>query len=240
MKYRILAVIVIILMLFSITVNASNYEYTITTGDSFKSARSGDDLTDISEKLNMTPQDLNSYFTKNGLVYIAVSDDGKSQIKISAFTDNFSSEVSDIAYLNDSVMSEFIAAVSNDAATPAQVVVNDGRKFLCLKNTLQDSGGIYTVTQYITICNNKTFYFAAYNDGNDTSQEMIDIFNTFKLKENVTTTTTDTPKVNNKTFSAYATIINCGIIAFAIIAIVCLLGIIKSYSKAQENNQNDD
>ena len=227
-------------MLFSLTVSASSYEYTITTGDSFKSARSGDDLTDISEKLNMTPQDLNSYFTKNGLVYIAVSEDGKSQIKISAFTDNFSSEVSDIAYLNDSIMSEFIKAVSNDAVIPAQIVVNNGRKFLCVKNTLQDSGGVYTVTQYITICNNKTFYFAAYNDGEDTSQEMIDIFNTFKLKENVTPTSADTPKVNNNSFTAYATLINCGVIVFAIIAVVCLLGIIKSYSKAQEEQANDN
>ncbi len=218
-------------MLFSITVGATSYEYTISTDDGFISAKSEDDLTVISEKLNMTSQDLHSYFTKNGLIYIAVSLDGKSQVKISAFTDNFSSEVGDIAYLNDAVMEEFIEAVSGDADSPAQIVTNNGRKFLCLKDTLKDSGGVYTVTQYITICNNQTFYFAGYNDGEDTSQAILDIFETFKLHEVVTPSPNENSPQKNSTIAIPSILINCGVVLFAIVAAVALFGIIKPYFK---------
>ncbi len=240
MKYRILSVIIVVLILLSVPVSASNYEYTITTDNNFISARSGDDLTAISEKLNITLQELNSHFTKNGLIYIAVSEDGKSQVKISAFTDNFSSEVGDIAYLDDTVMSQFIESVSDGSDSPAYVVTNNGRKFLCVKNTLQDTGGVYTVTQYITICNNQTFYFAGYNDGEDTSEEISNIFKSFKLNE--ASTTSGDEKVQSSDKLTISTIlINCGIVVFALIAVFALYGIIKSYfKKDQEPNENEN
>ncbi len=240
LKYRILAIIVVAVMLFSITVSASSYEYTILTDNNFISARSDDDLAAISEKLNMTTQDLHSYFTKNGLVYIAVSLDGKSQVKLSAFTDNFSSEVGDISYLDDAVMAEFIDAVSDNSDSPAEVITNNGRKFLCLKDTLKDSGGVYTVTQYITICNNQTFYFAGYNDGEDTSQEISDIFKSFKLNEIVTKSSDDTTPKGDK-LVLQTILIYCSTAVFALLAIIALLGILKPYfKKSQELNDHEN
>lgn len=240
MKYRILAIIVIAVMLLSVTVGALGYEYSILTNDNFISAQSDDDLTAISEKLNMSVQDLHSYFSKNGLIYIAVSLDCKSQVKLSAFTDNFSSEVQDISYLDDSVMAEFIEAVSDNSDSPAQVITNNGRKFLCVKDTLKDSGGVYTVTQYITICNNQTFYFAGYNDGDDTSQEILDIFHSFKLSETVAPILNDS-KNNTKSLIIPSILIYCGIVLFTIIAIAALYGIIKPYiKKSREENEYEN
>lgn len=240
MKYRILAVIVAIMFILSIGVGAASYEYTISTDDGFISARTNDDLTDISEKLNMTPQDLNSYFTKNGLLYIAVSLDGKTQVKISAFTDNLSSEVGDISSLGDDVMTQFIDSVSRDAATPAQIVINNDRKFLYLKDTLKDSGGVYTVTQYVTICNNKTYYFTGYNDGEDTSEEISDIFKSFKLNEIAQKSSHNTAKSSDELVLP-TILINCGIALFVLIAVIALYSIIKFYfKKNQESNEYED
>lgn len=227
MKYRILSIFIILLTLLSITVSASSYEFTISTGDGFVSVNHGDDLTVVSEKLNTTPQELNSYFAKNGLLYLSVSDDAKTQIKISAFTDNFSSSVNDISYLDDDTLTEFISAVSEGSDSPAEVVLNNDRKYLCVKDILRDSGGVYTVTQYITICNNKTFYFAGYNEGEDTADEITTAFKSFSLQEKVL----DTPD-----YTIPIAFVIVGIVVFSLVAVIMVIGIIKSYLKDKSAN----
>ena len=82
MKIKILAVIAALMLLFTFNVSAANYEYTISPGLDFTSASRGDDLNEISQKLNMTADELNTYFNKNGLLYLAVSDDTKTQIRL--------------------------------------------------------------------------------------------------------------------------------------------------------------
>lgn len=236
MKFRYLIAIVSILALLSITVCAVQYEYTITAGDDFVSAKYGDNLDNVAERLNMKPQDINSYFTKNGLIYLAVSSDSKTQVKISAFCDNFSSEVSDIEYLDDIGLSKFVSAISEDLDTPAQVIENAGRKFLCIKDTLNDSGGVYTVTQYITIFDSKTFYFAGYNPGEDTSNEVTAMFNSFQLQKPVY----ETPKLieQQEKINQQYLFINCGIVIFGAVAIVSIIGIIKA--KLNTNKESDE
>lgn len=239
MKYRYLIAIVSLLAFFSSTVYAVQYEYTITTGDDFISAKYGDNLDAVAEKLNMTPQDINLYFTKNGVIYLAVSSDNKTQVKISAFNDNFSSEVADISYLDDVGLSEFVAAISEDSDNPAQIIENGGRKYLCVKDTLSDSGGVYTVTQYITIFDSKTFYFAGYNPGEDTSDDIIAMFKSFQLQDTsdeVQNTTEQTAALNRQYI-----FINCGVVLFGIVAIISITGIIRLKLKSnKETDENED
>lgn len=222
MKYRILAVFIILMLLLTITVSALDYEYTISLDSGFTTAQSGDDLTEISQKLNMTTDDVNAYFNKNGLLYLAVSDDTKTQIRISAFSDNFSSAVNDISQLNDDALHEFMSAMGEDGENTCEIVVNNGRKYIKTKDTLKDSGGVYTVTQYITICSNKTFYFAGYNDGEDTSEAVKTAFESFLINEVLPT---------SPNFTLYSTLIIGGIIVFSVIAIIMVLGIIKPKTK---------
>lgn len=239
MKYRYLIAIVSILALLCVSVYAAQSEYTISTGDDFISAKYGDDLDAVAEKLNMTPQDINSYFTKNGLIYLAVSSDNKTQVKISAFNDNFSSEVIDISYLDEVGLAKFVDAVSEDSDTPAQIVENNGRKYLCVKNTLSDSGGIYTVTQYITIFDGKTFYFSGYNPGEDTSDDITTVFNSFQLQD----TTSQTPKsVEQQTrLNRQYILVNCGVVLFGAVALISIIEIIKSKLKTdKENDKNEN
>lgn len=227
MKIRIIAVVTALLLLLTFSVSAAGYEYDISLGANFVSAKSGDDLTEISEKLNMTTDDLNTYFNKNGLLYLAVSADTKTQVRLSAFTDNFSSAVSDISHLDDKALDEFISAVSEEDEGGCEVVVNNGRKYIVVKNTLKDSGGIYTVTQYITICNSKTFYFAGYNEGENTSDVINTLFKSFTLQEKPL----DTPDYTIPTI-----FIIIGIAVFSALAIIMVIGIIKSYLKDKSAN----
>lgn len=235
MKYRLIAVVAVLLLLFTFNVSAASYEYYIATDKSLTSVQYGDDLTTVSQKLNMSVDELNTYFNKNGLLYLAVSDDAKTQIKISAFTDNFSSAASDMAYLDDAGLSEFISAVSDSADNPTATVTNNDRKYICVKNTLKDSGGVYTVTQYITICDSKTFYFAGYNEGEETSPVIQSAFESFTLNE------VTAPQPN---YTLYTVLIIVGIVLFSAVAVVMIIGIIKIKTKKEpvfeENFENEN
>lgn len=221
MKIRILAVAAVILILVSLCVCAAGYEYTISPSEQFTAVNYGDDLSGIADKLNMTTDELNVYFNKNSILYLAVSDDTKTQIRLSAFTDNFSSAVADISLLDDDGLREFKEAVSADNENAFFTESADGRKFIAVKSTLQDSGGTYTVTQYITICNNKTFYFSGYNEGSDTSDDINSAFKSLTLREIPVDTNYDT----------YITLIIIGIVIFSALAIFLVIDIIRLKSK---------
>lgn len=227
MKIRIITVVAALLLLLTFSVSAAGYEYSIDTDADFTSAKYGDDLTEISEKLNMTTDDLNTYFSKNGLLYLAVSDDAKTQVRLSAFTDNFSSAVSDISYLDDKALYEFMSAVSEEDDNNCEVVVNNGRKYIVVKDTLKDSGGIYTVTQYITICDNKTFYLAGYNEGDQTSQEIEKIFKSFEINGTL-------PQSNDYNLPLIYVI--AGIILFTVLALFMIVGIVNNVRKSKGEN----
>ena len=227
MKIRIITVVAALLLLLTFSVSAAGYEYAIDTDADFTSAKYGDDLTEISEKLNMTTDDLNTYFSKNGLLYLAVSDDAKTQVRLSAFTDNFSSAVSDISYLDDKALGEFMSAVSEEDENSCEVVLNNGKKFIVVKDTLKDSGGTYTVTQYITICDNKTFYLAGYNEGDQTSQEIEKIFKSFEINGTL-------PQSNDYNLPLIYVI--AGIILFTVLALFMIVGIVNNVRKSKGEN----
>ncbi|MBQ6717587.1 MAG: hypothetical protein IJN22_01695 [Clostridia bacterium] len=227
MKIRIITVVAALLLLLTFSVSAAGYEYAIDTDADFTSAKYGDDLTEISEKLNMTTDDLNTYFSKNGLLYLAVSDDAKTQVRLSAFTDNFSSAVSDISYLDDKALGEFMSAVSEEDENSCEVILNNGKKFIVVKDTLKDSGGTYTVTQYITICDNKTFYLAGYNEGDQTSQEIEKIFKSFEINGTL-------PQSNDYNLPLIYVI--AGIILFTVLALFMIVGIVNNVRKSKGEN----
>lgn len=206
------------MLLFSFDISAASYEYNLSPGEDFVCVSYGDDMTDIAQKLNMTADELNTYFSKNGLLYLAVSDDTSTQIRLSAFTDNFSSAVCDISHLNEEQLNEFMNSISDNDETGCTLIENNGRKYVTVTNTLNDSGGVYTVTQYVTICDNKTFYLSCYNDGTETSEQVKNIFDKFSLNS-VTT------EKNN--LDVTFVFIIAGILIFTALATVTVISIVK-------------
>lgn len=226
MKYRILTVIIVLLTILNMNVSALGYEYSITPSDNFTFAKQGDDLTKIAKKLNMTTDDLNKYFSDNKLIYLAVSDDVKSQIKISVTEDEFSKKVNDISLLDDNALNNFAKSLSSDSS----IVTNNDRKFVLVNDTHKDSGGIYTVTQYITICDGKTFYFIGYNDGKDISKEISSVFKTFTLNQQ------QSGSADNNVFSI---VIIIGIVVFGLVAIIMVIGIIRLKIKDYKESKDE-
>ena len=226
MKYRILTVIIVLLTILNMNVSALGYEYSITPSDNFTFVKQGDDLTQIAKKLNMTTDDLNKYFSDNKLIYLAVSDDVKSQIKISVTEDEFSKKINDISLLDDNALNNFAKSLSSDSS----IVTNNDRKFVLVNDTHKDSGGIYTVTQYITICDGKTFYFIGYNDGKDISKEITSVFKTFTLNQQ------QSGSADNNVFSI---VIIIGIVVFGLVAIIMVIGIIRLKIKDYKESKDE-
>lgn len=212
MKYRFLTVIIILIGLFSLTVSAAGLEFNISTDDSFIGVNREDDLTQISNELDMTADELNTYFNRNGIEYFAISKDTKSQIKISTFSNDFSKQVVDISLLDDAALDEFAKTfdVNSDS-----IIENNDRKFICVKSSEKSGESTYTVTQYITIFNNQMVYFTGYNPGENTTGEITAAFDTFEL---------NTPSNN---INLYLILIVSGIVIFSIVAVVMVIGIVK-------------
>ena len=106
MKTRIFNIFIILITVLLLSAATVSQDFSIALGDEFVSVQSGDNLDTVSQKLSLTTAQLKSYFD-DGLLYLAVTDDGKTQIKISAYTNNFSSEVVDISNLDDQMLYKF-------------------------------------------------------------------------------------------------------------------------------------
>ena len=171
----------------------------------------------------MTEDELNTYFNQNGIEYFAISKDTKSQIKISTFSNDFSKQVSDISLLDDTALAEFTKTFN---ASTNNIINNKDRKFICLIDTKEYSDGVYTITQFITICDNKMVYFTGYNNGEKTSQEITAAFNTFKLTHPSTSDTTTN-------FTLWIVLSIIGVVVLSIAAILIILSIIK-FKNAKE------
>lgn len=231
MKTRIFNILVILITVLLLTAAVPDSEFNISLGDDFLCAKPGDNLDTVSQKLSMSTGELSSYFTENGLLYLAVTEDAKTQIKISTYCDNFSSETSDIAYLNDQMLKSFMKAVGKKSNSDASIVLNGDRKFVCVKELHEDSGGVYTVTQYVTICNNKTYYFVGYNDGEDTSEKIKSAFDSFEIINQQKAAVDYTPQM---------ILIIAGIVIFSIVAIIMIVGIVKHTQKSAGEEANDE
>ncbi|MDO4608793.1 MAG: hypothetical protein Q4B40_06350 [Clostridia bacterium] len=229
MKTKIFVLSIVLMLLCSFCVMAHDVEYNISVPNDFTVVHKGDNVDTVANQLNLDKNTLNEYFTKRGTVYLAVSSDGKTQVRLSIYNDNFSSEVGDMSRLDQTGIDEFAVAVGGN--NDAKIIKNNDRKFIVIKNTLKDSGGIYTVTQYVTIANDKTYYLSCYNDGEQTSQEITDIFKSFSI---------ETPEIIVPDFTTQKILIYIGIVIFSGIAVIMLISIIKSKFKSNEKESNDE
>ncbi len=200
----------------SFCVSATEPDFNITVGENFISAHKDENLDEISKQLNIDTSELNSYFNKNGMLYLAVSTDNSIEIRLSAFTDNFSAEIIDLSYLDNEQTNEFVSAFAARREVEPRLVENGGRKYIEVVETLTDSGGVYTSTQYITVCGGKSYYLSFYNSGEKTSQEVREIFASFTL---------NAPKQSAS--SSVTIVLIIGIVISAALAVFAVVGIIK-------------
>ena len=172
--------VIILLLVFTLAFKGGN-GFTIEVNNSFAVALKASESDNVAERLQVENSVVKDYFKENSLVFIAVSSDTKTQIRISRFADNFSGSVYDSENLSDEKITEIVSLYGADAQS-AEITESGGRKFAVMTELLKDSGGVYTSTQYVTVAGGKTYIITCYNPGEGTSEEVEKIFSTFYVR----------------------------------------------------------
>ena len=156
--------------------------FTIEVDNSFAVALKTSEADNVAERLGIEIDAVKSYFKANSIVFIAVSEDKKTQIRISRFADNFSGSVYDSENLTEEQIAEMVSLYGGDAQY-AETSKIGGRKFAVMTELLKDSGGVYTSTQYVAVAGGQTYIITCYNPGEGTSKQVKKILSTFYVKD---------------------------------------------------------
>ncbi len=209
----------LLLLLLMITLVLTGFKggsgFTIEIDDSFAIATKASEVDSVAERLGIERDIAVSYFKQNDLKLIAVSENTKTQIRISRFADNFSSSVYDAENLSDEQIAEMVSLYGGENKT-TEIIESDGRKFAKIVEVLEDSGGVYTCTQYVTVAGGRTYIITCYNPSDSTSKEIEDIFSTFTARD--MTTRLDRYSFRKK-WIVPGVIIMCAVVGVSVIGI---------------------
>ena len=214
MKKSVCVLAIIVLSFFILTGFSGGDGFNIEINNSYAVATEAGEVDTVAARLNTDEATVASYFKENALSLIAISEDGETQIRISRFSDNFSSRVYATENLTDKQISEMISLYSSSYDTAA-VIESGGRKFAKTTGLVKEKDGSvdYTVTQYVTVGGGRTYIITCYNPGQGTSNEIKDIFSTFKI-ENMTNSIDKYE--SHKKWIIPLMIITCGVIGLTV------------------------
>lgn len=220
MKFKFLKLIVVVCLAVCFLTAAAQSEYSLELQENFLVAEKGENTEKICTLTGASKESVASEFAKGGLLVLGVTKDGKTQIKLNSFADNFSGEVHDISNLSADALDEYALSLSNRLGGHYKIENSNGRDFVVLTQKLADSGGEYICTQYLTICNGKVYCLTCFDDLDQTSAQSKQAFKALTLT-NIDLSSND--KSNRTEYILMA----AGIFVFAVVAGWMLIGIIK-------------
>lgn len=191
--------------------------FSIEVDDSFAVATKASEVDEVAERLGIDREEAVSYFKQNDLIFIAVSEDTKTQVRISRFADNFSSDVYDAENLTEEQTAQMISLYSG-TDNSVDLIESDNRRFAKTTEVLEDSGGVYTCTQYVTVAGGRTYVITCYNPSDSPSKEIEDIFSTFTARDMTTRV---------QRYEYLKGWIIPGVIVMAVIVGICVIGLCK-------------
>ena len=181
MKNKICVLLILVFSFVFLCAFKGGSGFSVEADDSFAVATKSSEVEQVAERLSLETAEVSSYFKQNALKFIAISEDGKTQIRISRFADSFSGDIYDSENLTPEKIAEMASLYGADTGK-VDIVENGGRKFAKITEVLEDSGGEYTSTQYVTVASGRTFVISCYNPGKTTSAEVEKVFGTFTVK----------------------------------------------------------
>ncbi|MBR4910406.1 MAG: hypothetical protein IKZ47_03680 [Clostridia bacterium] len=228
MKKHILIISLLAAALFILPGFKSPDGFSLEVGDPFAVASSDLSFADAAERLGITEEQVTALFGDSTLKFIAVSPDKQTQIKVYSFEDELSSRVKEADKLTDTQIKE-LSAVYGLPDANATVITNNSRKFAKTETLHTDSGGKYTLTQFITVADGKIYIVSCSNPEEGTSEEIETVFSTFGIDAMNNSDTEaqinsyDEQLNNYKTQKILVTVLIiavCGIIALAVFGII--------------------
>ena len=228
-----LGFLVFLLVLGSFFVSAEDYgDFSLNLPNGYKYALKSDEKSEIADIVGLSEKELESYYDKGKLELLAVNSDNTSQIKLSVLEDDFSKKIVSFNNLTDDrlivLANSFFSGSYEDVAANTKVIKSQNSKYLKYSEKLTDSGGEYTVTQFITVYDKKTYRFSVSYTAKQGENFDDEVFNGFKLKE------------KEEAPSIFKTLVIFGILVFSALIIFAAVGIFKSYKKEKLDDTNVD
>ena len=177
---RVTALVFAVLM-FSLAVSAA--EITENPGKEFYVYGEKETNEKIAEILEETVDTLNNYCHNNGIIYLAVNEKNTKQIRLTENSTAFSQSVGELSNLSNDKITALAPEIAG-TGFHTETVENGGRKFIKATALSQDSGGKFTLIQYITVTAKKEYvlsFYTAAGDGTDYTEQ---VFSALSFGEN--------------------------------------------------------
>lgn len=175
--FKKLICIVSALFIFSFSAVAAT-DITLNAGKDFLVYSQNGDNGKIAAALNIGDDELSSYISENGIKYFAINKDNTVQVKLSVSITEFSSGVSDLSNLSDDNIESLLPEITGIDNVRGDTVDKTGQKFAEIRLSSRDSGGDYTVTQFITVAQKKLYVLSVSVSADDDADYADKVFAT--------------------------------------------------------------
>ncbi len=159
------------------SVFAASDSIEITAPKDFYSYKSGGSAEDTAKLLGMTADELESYCNENCIVFLAVNKNNTKQIRISLAESAFSSSIGNLSNLSEDKITALIPDITGFGS--GELIDKDGQSFIKTAQALSDSGGEYSVINYVTVANKKDCVLSFYTASGTSTAYAEEVFNTF-------------------------------------------------------------
>ena len=118
---------------------------------------------EIIKELGYTVSTISKYFNDNGILFIAVENEGDGQIQLKCTETDFTLQTDDITELDDELVINIAQKILDIDKNKLKPVLINGVKFFETRSVAETQEGKYSVVQYSTIRNGKLYTFSYYN-----------------------------------------------------------------------------
>lgn len=221
---RIICAVSAVLML-TASVFAASDSIEITAPKDFYSYKSGGSAEDTAKLLGMTADELESYCNENCIVFLAVNKDNTKQIRVSLAESAFSSSIGNLSNLSEDKIRLLIPDITG--ADSGELIDKNGQSFIKTTQTLSDSGGEYSVINYVTVADKKDCVLSFYTASGTSTDYTNEVFESFSSD--------DFYKVaDQKSYFGY--VIIAAIVLLALGSAYIIFTLVRDIKNDRENN----
>ncbi len=132
------------------------------------------DNSEIINQLGYTISTISDYFSKNGILMLAVSDDYSKQIQIKCTETDFTLQTDNITDLDEKTADEIAVKMLGIGKEKFKMVQINDVRYIETRSVLDTGDNKYAVIQYITIANGKLYTLSYYSNSASVTQPVVD------------------------------------------------------------------
>ncbi len=181
--FKRLICIAVVIPVLILSVFAADTKVKINAGKEFTVLSSGENEKELAAILGITEDELISYCKENSIEYLAVNRDNTKQIKLSVKQTEFSSAVVNFSNLSDENITTMVPEIIGISNLGSEITDKSGQKFAKVCMSSSDSGGEYTVSQYITVANKRLFILSVCTAADKNTDYADEVFEGFDSED---------------------------------------------------------